>query len=337
MRRVIKRHLAACLSRVGVLGRLERMDARQPDVLRVLTYHRVDEEDGGSCLDPDLISATPEQFRQQMVWLRKNYRVLPLDEVIDCLERGEQVPSRSVLITFDDAYRDFYDNAWPILRSLELPATLFVPTAYLDGTLRCFWWDELYAGLRSFRRAAISIPDLGTFSLATPGARRSLLRRLRSLALTLPQDRLQAFVHRILDLLQAPPINESSTISWHELEEMVAQGLAVGNHTWRHSSLPTLTPAEVALEVGRANAAIKEHLGRVWPAFAYPYGRYCDVAVRTLEREGFRVAFTTRSGFNHRPAEATMEMRRIGVSRHYSLDEFRLHMTTFYMMSRRVR
>ncbi|MCI0350290.1 MAG: polysaccharide deacetylase family protein, partial [Acidobacteriales bacterium] len=110
----------------------------------ILCYHRI---------VADIIQAeqeTPcgmvisaETFRRQMELVREHYEALPLDEAVAVL-RGEQSAKRPALaITFDDGYRDFHELAWPILRELGLPATVFVPTAYI-GSGKTLDHDRFY-------------------------------------------------------------------------------------------------------------------------------------------------------------------------------------------------
>ncbi|MCX2726497.1 polysaccharide deacetylase family protein [Thermomicrobium sp. 4228-Ro] len=49
-------------------------------------------------------------------------------------------PPKPIVLTIDDGYRDFYENAWPILRSYHFHATVFVITGFLD-TPRYLTWD----------------------------------------------------------------------------------------------------------------------------------------------------------------------------------------------------
>ena len=65
------------------VGLLERFGDRRTDLLRVLTYHRVDERDAHPELNPGLLSATPEDFDRQMEFLAAHYRVISIDELLD--------------------------------------------------------------------------------------------------------------------------------------------------------------------------------------------------------------------------------------------------------------
>jgi len=74
------------------------------------------------------INTLPEVFSQQMRWLRNSgYRTLGLREALDALASGADL-SKAVVLTFDDGYRDFYTEAFPVLRQCGFTATLFLAT-----------------------------------------------------------------------------------------------------------------------------------------------------------------------------------------------------------------
>jgi peptidoglycan/xylan/chitin deacetylase (PgdA/CDA1 family) len=74
-------------------------------------------------------------FDEQMAQLRElGYAVVDLDAVLVAFRGGAPLPERSVLITFDDGYRDNLENALPVLRKHGYPAVLFVPIGFLDGS-----------------------------------------------------------------------------------------------------------------------------------------------------------------------------------------------------------
>ncbi len=93
----------------------------------ILTYHSISE--GQSPL-----KIAPELFAEQMAWLKKNARVAPLGEVVDSLVRGHPLRERTVVLTFDDGFQDFYSQAAPTLRRFGFPATVFLPTAHCGRT-----------------------------------------------------------------------------------------------------------------------------------------------------------------------------------------------------------
>jgi hypothetical protein len=74
-------------------------------------------------------------------------------------------------LTFDDAYRNFAEVAWPIMHGHGFPAALFVPTAYPDGELERFWWDRLAQAFATTPRREPLPTPLGLLPLGTPAER----------------------------------------------------------------------------------------------------------------------------------------------------------------------
>ena len=76
---------------------------------------------------------TKEQFQEQMEYLHEHdYTTLTLDEFEAYMKEKIDVPEKSVLLTFDDGFKDNYVNAYPILKEYEMKATLFVITGRID-------------------------------------------------------------------------------------------------------------------------------------------------------------------------------------------------------------
>lgn len=97
----------------------------------ILMHHRVAPLVEGVPAPP--YNVPPQQFREQLVGLlNRGFRVLPLSEAVAHHERRKPLPERTVILTFDDCFESVYTQAWPIMQELQIPATLFLSTAYLD-------------------------------------------------------------------------------------------------------------------------------------------------------------------------------------------------------------
>jgi len=101
------------------------MDAAHKPV--ILTYHSI--SDGHSPLE-----ISPALFVEQMEWLKANARVVPLADLCGMLFAGDSFPPRTVILTFDDGFRNFYSAAAPVLARFGFPATVFLPTSFLGRT-----------------------------------------------------------------------------------------------------------------------------------------------------------------------------------------------------------
>jgi hypothetical protein len=120
LRRTLKRTLAAP-TQLRV-----RRDRASATGTTLLIYHRV----GGGT--PDERDLPTVEFEAQVEELTR-FRVVALDIALDELDRGDDSPK--IVLTFDDGFADVHATAWPLLREAGLPFTLYVTTAYLDGTM----------------------------------------------------------------------------------------------------------------------------------------------------------------------------------------------------------
>jgi peptidoglycan/xylan/chitin deacetylase (PgdA/CDA1 family) len=79
--------------------------------LRVLMYHRILDPAASGTRDPALISATPREFERQMRHIARWYTPVSEAQLLESIREGRPLPRRAVLVTFDDACRDFADTA----------------------------------------------------------------------------------------------------------------------------------------------------------------------------------------------------------------------------------
>jgi glycosyltransferase involved in cell wall biosynthesis/peptidoglycan/xylan/chitin deacetylase (PgdA/CDA1 family) len=133
-KQVVKRTLMRTYLKSGLPPARDAVLARMGrGRLTVLNYHQVNDH------ADDFSTVSTAAFRQQMQFLKQNYRVVPLPEAIAALGTPGHC-ERLVAITFDDGYADNAKIAAPIMRSLELPATFFVSTDMI-GSSRPFPHD----------------------------------------------------------------------------------------------------------------------------------------------------------------------------------------------------
>ena len=163
MKRRLKHAGMRCAGRLAA-WQMGRPIATASNEFGILVYHRVSPEVEG--LPAPYYNVPPDSFSDQLMGLQQlGFKFLALRDVLQRQERGEALPSRTVVVTFDDGYHSVYEHAFPVLQSLGIPATVFVCTAYLGA-------DD-----------AVSVRRLGT-SLCGENSSRELsadeLRRVRN-------------------------------------------------------------------------------------------------------------------------------------------------------------
>lgn len=118
--------------------------------ISILMYHNISDSKEKAAHPYYLTNTSPEIFARQLDFLHENgYSVIGLQDVIKHLKSTEKIRNKYVVITFDDGYRDFYTNAFPILKKYGFSATVFLPTVFIsDRELKLkgkehLSWDEV--------------------------------------------------------------------------------------------------------------------------------------------------------------------------------------------------
>lgn len=111
------------------------MERPGPTRVPILMYHQVGRFPREVAYRHTGIHADAERFRRQVALLRKlGYSSVTLAQLSDWLEGRAPLPARSVCLTFDDAYRNVFQHALPVLQAASWPATTFVVTGRIDGS-----------------------------------------------------------------------------------------------------------------------------------------------------------------------------------------------------------
>jgi peptidoglycan/xylan/chitin deacetylase (PgdA/CDA1 family) len=278
----------------------ERTAPWPPGVLTVLTYHRVADPGTRPDLAPNLISATPAAFADQMTVLAAYYRPVSLPEVVAALARAAALPPRAVLVTFDDAYADFAD-AWAVMRERGVPATLFVPTGAPAEPTRPFWWDRLWAAWEAD-------PDQARSEAPS-------LRALRDRIKALDHDAAMLEVERIVAASGATPPGSSAVLDWDTLRGLAAEGVVLAPHSRTHPLLDRVPFERAVEEIAGSHADLEREIGTTPRVLAYPSGSHGGRAVEAARAAGMVAAFTTTRGGNTLRTADPFRLRRINVGR----------------------
>jgi peptidoglycan/xylan/chitin deacetylase (PgdA/CDA1 family) len=232
-----RERIAHLLERCGVLRLLE--NSPFTDSLLVLSYNRV--LHARDCpFDRGAISASPDQFYEQASYCKSRFQVTGLPELLDHLESGKPLGGFRTMLTFDDGYIDHYQNVFPILRSLGLPALFFLPTSYID-TSRVPWWDQIAHLLRRSRKQTISLdyPEPCTLTLSEASLEESIrhvLRLYKSPAVR-DSERFFEMLERECGMARLEIANPPLFLTWEHAREMLAGGMHIGSHTHSHRTL----------------------------------------------------------------------------------------------------
>ncbi len=104
-------------------------------VVPIIMYHHVRDS-----ITTESDSVSLYYFKKQMEFLKKyKYKVIGLEELVEGIKQGKSFPRKSVVLTFDDGFRDNYDNAFPVLKQYQFPVTMFVVISFLEHSGFLTW------------------------------------------------------------------------------------------------------------------------------------------------------------------------------------------------------
>jgi len=285
--------------------------------LTVVMYHYV--RDLKNSRFPEIKGLDVSLFKEQISYLKKNYNFVTAEQVIAAFKKEENLPSKAVLLTFDDAYIDHFTNVFPILKHHHIQGCFYPPVKAIT------------------EHSVLDVNKIHFILAATPKS--ELNRLLDKIKIFLEQYReeynLQSydcyfeklavanrfdpkeviFVKRLLQV--ELPEKLRNIISSHlfteavKMEEdvfsrelymnkdqmrcMVECGMHVGSHGYDHYWLGSLPKEKQEDEIHRAILFIREIGGDVnnW-TMCYPYGNYNDDTIDILKNNGCQFALTTR-------------------------------------------
>jgi peptidoglycan/xylan/chitin deacetylase (PgdA/CDA1 family) len=129
---------------------LQRLSPGAKPAIPILMYHSVADQDESRTPAYYRIATSPAAFAAQMEYLHQSgYQTCSVTEAIDILKTGSAIEDRRVVITFDDGYRDFYLNAFPVLSQFGYSATMYLASSFIGDThlqfkgRDCLKWAEI--------------------------------------------------------------------------------------------------------------------------------------------------------------------------------------------------
>ncbi len=269
----------------------------------ILTLHRVvpahDEPfqpHRGLEITPDFLDAVLTALR------RADVDIISMDEVWQRLT-GAPGERRFVAITFDDGYRDLHQYAWPILKRHEVPVTLYVASAFAEGT-GVLWWEVTAQAVAQNSAVEVDMDgELHRFDCSTPEAKDEAHEAIYHWVRSKPSEADQeAAIHAIATRngIDTAAQCRRLCMGWEELAELARDPLVtIGSHTVSHPFLSKCDRAAARAEMSDARAMIEQKLGVRPEHFAYPVGAPDAAGPRefTLAAElGYKTAVTTRPG-----------------------------------------
>ncbi len=282
-----------------------------PGSINIIAYHRV---------VADIVKAEQEAiygivistgtFRRHCEILKRTCEIVSLEKAARMLASGEIGERTTAVITFDDGYLDFYEEAYPVLAEMHLPATMFLPTA-LIGTKKPLAHDRIYWLIRQMMncssRMTAALERIGLVSDFIEQFERSAsLLKKTDLLVHLPNTVRESIIHEfeceLGDHFEEYP-EEYGLLDWDMVREMAANGIDFGSHSANHVILPLEDQRNASEELVESKEQLETELGKRITSIAYPNGMYTEAVKGLTANAGYEIAVTTENRVNRAGAD----------------------------------
>ncbi len=294
--------------------------------LTIVVYHYV--RDLKNSRFPGVKGLDLDLFREQIGYIRKHYHVITMEEVIHSIDNQVKLPSKSVLLTFDDAYSDHYMNVFPVLDKHKLQGSFYTPSkAITENTIldvnkihfilasvqdKSDIVSDLKHLLKVYKKEyqlqdfdyyykKLAFADTTTAMSGAAGTENNYdTQEVRFIKKLLQVELIEELRIIITDTLFEKYIGMSESsfsrelyMNEEQLKHMLRSGQHIGNHGHNHYWWDSLTKEEMREELDLSIAFLNK-IGvdmNNWTA-CYPYGAYDDQSIEMLQERGCKLAVT---------------------------------------------
>lgn len=286
----------------------------QSSLLTIIMYHYV--RDLENSRYPHIKGLSIDLFRQQILYLKRHYNFITMEQLIASIENGQSLNEKSVLLTFDDAYIDHYTQVFPLLAEHNIQGSFFIPAkavaenALLDvnkihfilaacNVKKLIIKDilEILDEFRDVYRLESNDFYIKKLSISSRFDTDEVNFIKRMLQVELDESLRSIIVNKLFQKyvsVSEKIFSKELYLSTDQIKTMLRFGMHIGGHGYDHNWLSSLSKKNQEADLLKSLTFLmglgidKNHL-----TMCYPYGSYDKNSKLILSQLGFKAAFTT--------------------------------------------
>jgi peptidoglycan/xylan/chitin deacetylase (PgdA/CDA1 family) len=283
--------------------------------ITIIMYHYV--RDLANSQYPEIKGLDLKLFLEQLMFLKKHYHIVNMDELIAALNANQDLPPKAALLTFDDAYADHYANVFPILIKHQIQGSFYAPIKAITEK-KVLDVNKIHFVLASVENKELLVSEIfkqldfhreqfrlesneyyfQKLAVANRMDNKSIIFIKRLLQVELVETlRISILDHLFQKYVSSDEasFSESLYMNTTQIEEMHEAGLHFGSHGYDHYWLSKLEPKLLKREIDKSIQFLRElGVNAESLTMCYPYGDYNDSVIKILKQSGFALGLTTR-------------------------------------------
>jgi peptidoglycan/xylan/chitin deacetylase (PgdA/CDA1 family) len=313
---------------------------------KILRYEHIIEPEQADIPLSNMSYVRPQTFENHLKVLSKHFFVLTLSDFIERINSEKIIPERAVVVTIDCGYKDAFYNAYPLLSKYGVPATFFLPTAFI-GTGNAFWNDKVLIALLILQEKESPLPMLPIRELERFDKNIEEISKNREITLEV--------ISFIIKTLSNLPVEERALVttflvdicyemggfpeltlflSWDEVRAMSKSPLiSFASLTHGHAISSDLGRNEIASNIHESFASFRENNITAVQAVALPDGKYSKENRKVFSELGLKYVFGLENGTElGKSNKSAAVLKRIPVYQDcsYTKDLFAAHVLEIY-------
>ncbi len=286
---------------------------------------------------PKIKARQTSEFKDQIKYLENNYEFVTVEDIIDVIYGKNELPDNAALLTFDDGYKDHYENVFPILEDKGIQGVFFPPAKAIlkdevldvnkihyilaineendniDGLL------NLTLQLLNKYRKEYSLKSNKEYysELAVEGRYdpKEIIFIKRLFQRELPDEARRKILNDLLEEYMDIDVNVLSNELYMNIDQlrcMQRNDMHIGSHGYGHYWLDSITRERLEVEIESSIEFLKK-IGipkEEWTV-CYPYGAYNDEIIELLQKKGFKLGFTIQPEIADMDKHSAMELPRL--------------------------
>jgi len=266
----------------------------------------------------------PIEFDKAIETLKKHFDFIQLETLYQHIQEKKPLSKSSIVLTFDDGFRDNYSNGMPIFKKHNISAMIYLVHNSIEQQMLP-WSQRLGYSLKNtkIKNIAFRFKEFH-FQSALSSERNRLLafnKLSKFFQVSSFGDR-ENMICQIENQLKVDPPKDMM-LTWGMISEMKDYGLEFGAHTLSHPLLGNIDITEAKQEIIQSKKLIEQKIGFAIDHFAFPAGSMNNTLRNFLREEGFKTSFIKKNlkklCFENDHNTLPHEIRRIGLhnAQHY--------------------
>ncbi|NBH84652.1 polysaccharide deacetylase [bacterium C-53] len=272
-------------------------------------------------------------FRRQIEFMKNNFKIITMEQVLDAVESKSELPEKALLLTFDDGYADNYTFALPVLEEFGVQGSFFIPGKtftghqlldvnkihYILASANIYAFvEDVKKEMNYYRGSEYDYAPtdelFNDYAVADRFDIKEVVFVKRMLQTVLPEKLRNIITSNLFEKyvgVSEEQLAYELYLTEEQIRVMKKHGMFIGIHGYDHYWLGNLEPEKMRSDVSMALEILDEFIDRKRWVMNYPYGNYNSDVLEYIRSQGACIGLTTNVNVADIGVDPVLELPRL--------------------------